>query len=55
MFQSHPVQMRSLVQMGKWAESIRSVMQGVCSRIRNFRCLIPGFLLQDKGTALTSL
>lgn len=47
MFQSHPVQTCSLVQMGKWAESIEYVMQGVCSRIRNLRFLIPGFLLRS--------
>lgn len=46
MFQSHPVQTCSLVQMGKWAVSIESVVQGVCSRIRNLRFLIPASLLQ---------
>lgn len=46
MFQSHPLQMHRLVQMGKWAGSIGSVVQGIWSRIRNLRFLILGFLLQ---------
>lgn len=46
MVQAHPVQMCSLVLMSKWAESIENVVQGVCSRIRNLRFLIPGFLVQ---------